>query len=449
MKISRVLVANRGEIAVRIISACRALGLESVLAISDADRTSLGAQIADRTVCIGPASALESYLSYEKLVTAALGTGCNALHPGYGFLAESPELAQACLDNELVFVGPSPEQIRRMGNKIEARLLAQKFGLPTLPGSEKVGSYEDAKQIAERVGLPVMMKAAAGGGGRGMKVVDRMETLGDDFMRASAEAGASFGDSTLYLEKYIANARHVEVQVLGDKHGSLIHLGERDCSLQRRHQKMIEEAPAPNLSNATRSAIRAAAVALAKGFGYENAGTIEFILDQDTEKFYFLEMNTRIQVEHPVTEAITGVDLVQEQFRIADGEPLRYSQDQITFHGHAIECRINAEEPNSGFRPSPGKITSWLPAAGPFIRVDSHCYEGYVVPMFYDSMIGKLVVYGRDRADAIERMQNALTSFRISGISTTLKFQHLLISRPEFADGTMNTRLVGQVIQEQ
>ena len=448
MTIKRVLIANRGEIAVRIIRACQALDIETVVAVSDADRTSLAARIADRSICVGPASATESYLNPQKMVTAAIGTGCDALHPGYGFLAESPELAQLCIDNGIVFVGPSPEQIRQMGNKIEARLLAKKFGIPMLPGSEKVASVDAAIAIAKDVGLPLMIKAAAGGGGRGMKIIDRIEDLPNLFARASSEAGAAFGDSTLYLERYIANARHVEVQVLGDTFGNVIHLGERDCSLQRRHQKMVEEAPAPNLPGELRHSIHEAAVALASRFGYENAGTVEFIVDQDAATFYFLEMNTRIQVEHPVTEAITGIDLVQEQFRVASGERLRFSQEDIIFRGHAIECRINAELPEAGFRPSPGRITAWFPPEGPNIRLDSHCHADYVVPMFYDSMLAKLIVYGTDRSEAISRMDNALRRFRIEGIHTTLDFQRSLIGRPEFVDGTMNTRLVDELVKQ-
>jgi acetyl-CoA carboxylase biotin carboxylase subunit len=447
MSLKRALVANRGEIAVRIVRACQGLGIETVLAVSEADRDSLGARIADRVLCIGPASAAESYLRPEKMVAAALGTGCDALHPGYGFLAESPKLAQLCLDNDVVFVGPKPEQIQRMGNKIEARLLAQSFDIPTLPGSQKVTCQEEAVAVVEKIGLPLMMKAAAGGGGRGMKIVERREDIQDQLARAASEAGAAFGDSTLYLERFVANARHVEMQVLGDGYGNVIHLGERDCSLQRRHQKMIEEAPAPNLPEKLRIDIRLAAVRLASRFGYENAGTVEFIVDQDAATFYFLEMNTRIQVEHPVTEMITGIDLIEEQFRIAGGEPLRFSQKDIVFRGHAIECRVNAEVPEANFRPNPGRITAWLPPQAPYIRIDSHCYEGYVVPMFYDSMIGKLIVYGTDRASAIERMKSALKRFSIEGISTTLSFQYELLSRPEFAAGTMHTRLVDQLIR--
>jgi acetyl-CoA carboxylase biotin carboxylase subunit len=449
MSVTRVLVANRGEIAVRIIRACQGLGLETVLAMSEADRDSLGVSLADRAFCIGPASAKESYLRPEKLVQAALGMGCDALHPGYGFLAESPELARLCADSGITFVGPRPEQIRRMGNKIEARALAEELGVPTLPGSRKVATYEEAKAVVDEIGLPVMMKAAAGGGGRGMKIVSRYEDLAPQLARASAEAGAAFGDSTLYLEKYIRNARHVEVQIIADTHGNLVHLGERDCSLQRRHQKMVEEAPAPNLADALRGGLHEAAVRLAGGFGYQNAGTVEFIVDQDEGRFYFLEMNTRIQVEHPVTEMITGIDLVEEQLRVARGDRLGFKQEDIVFRGHAIECRINAEEPEAGFRPSPGRIRTWVPPQSSYIRVDSHCHPDYQVPIYYDSMLGKLIVYGTNRASAIERMKRAIDRFSIEGVETTLRFQHFLLSQPEFADGTMTTTLIDRLLAAQ
>ena len=448
MKIKRVLIANRGEIAVRIVRACQALDISTVVAVSDADRGGLAARIADRAVCVGAAPSGESYLSAPKMVTTALLTGCDALHPGYGFLAESPELSRLCLENEVTFVGPTPEQIQQMGNKIDARRLAKRFGIPTLSGSERVADVEAAFACAERIGMPLMMKAAAGGGGRGMKIVLRIEDLPELFARASAEAGAAFGDATVYLERYIANARHVEVQVLADKFGNVIHLGERDCSLQRRHQKMVEEAPAPNLPDGLRREIREAAVRMASAFGYENAGTVEFIVDQDAAAFFFLEMNTRIQVEHPVTEMISGVDLVQEQFRIASGEPLRFTQGDISLRGHAIECRINAELAEAGFRPSPGRVTTWLPPEGPNIRLDTHCHTGYQVPIFYDSMLAKLIVWGLDRNEAISRMENALRRFKIEGVDTTLGFQHLLIGLPAFREATMNTQFVDELIKQ-
>ena len=448
MTVARVLIANRGEIAVRIIRACQGLGIETVLAVSEADRDSLPARIAGRTVCIGAASTTDSYLNIKAIVAAALGTGSDAVHPGYGFLAESPELAEACAAQGVTFVGPRPEQIREMGNKLQARALARQYGLPILPGSEKVHSYEEAEKIAQRIGLPVMMKAAAGGGGRGMKIVTDYKDMQQMFGSASAEARAAFGDDTLYLERYIPNARHIEVQVLGDRFGNVIHLGERDCSLQRRHQKLVEESPAPAITEALREEIRQAGVNLARNIRYENAGTVEFIVDQDTEAFYFLEMNTRIQVEHPVSEMITGIDLVQEQFRVARGESLRFSQSDVTFRGHAIECRINAELPAEGFRPSPGRLVEWRPPEGPNIRLDTHCYAGYTVPLYYDSMLAKLIVYGCDRTEALERMRRALEQFSVSGIGTTLAFLHFVMGHPDFVAGKVNTNLVEQLIEQ-
>ncbi len=446
MPVTRVLVANRGEIAVRIIRACQALGLETVLAVSEADRDSLPARMADRTVCIGPPTASQSYLDPRIIVTAALGTGADALHPGYGFLAESAELADLCAAHGITFVGPQPDHIRRMGNKLEARTLARLHGVPVLPGSEKVHSSEEAAKIAERIGLPIMMKAAAGGGGRGMKVVTDPGDMQHMFAAASAEARSAFGDDTLYLERFIPNARHIEVQVLGDRFGNVVHLGERDCSLQRRHQKVVEEAPAPAITETLRDEIRQAAVLLAGKIAYENAGTVEFIVDQDAKTFYFLEMNTRIQVEHPVTETITGIDLVQEQFRIAAGARLSFSQAEVNFTGHAIECRITAELPHEGFRPNPGRITAWNPPEAPHIRLDTHCYAGYVVPMFYDSLLAKLIVHGADRSQALARMRDALACFEIGGIGTTVPFLHFVMDHKDFAAGRINTRLVEELI---
>jgi acetyl-CoA carboxylase biotin carboxylase subunit len=448
MNVTRVLVANRGEIAVRIIRACQGLGIDTVLAASQADVDSMGARLAGRTVCIGPPSASQSYLDAKLLVNAALATECDALHPGYGFLAESAELSRLCGEHGLTFVGPKPDQIAQMGNKIRARALAAELGLPTLSGSTKVETPEEAVAIARKVGLPMMIKAAAGGGGRGMKIVRRKGDMAAMFTAASNEARAAFGDGTLYLERYISNARHIEVQVLADRHGNVIHLGERDCSLQRRHQKLVEEAPAPSIDESLRQQIREAGVALAKGFGYENAGTVEFIVDQDSRSFYFLEMNTRIQVEHPVTEMITGIDLVQQQLRVARGEVLRFKQDDVSFRGHAIECRINAEHVGDGFRPSPGLITEWDQPSGPNIRVDTHCHAGYKVPIFYDSMIGKLIVYGTDRSEARERMSRALELFKVAGVTTTIQLQHFLINQPRFASGDVNTRLVEEVLPQ-
>lgn len=444
----RILIANRGEIAVRIVHACRALGIESVLVVSEADRTTLGAQMADKVVCIGPASSSESYLKISALMAVATGTQCQALHPGYGFLAESEDLALACEEEGIVFIGPTSSQILSMGNKLQARALAKLAKVPMLNGSEKVIDAHHALALAEKIGFPVMLKAAAGGGGKGMKIVRSAEQMPSLFSSASAESRSAFGDDTLYLEKYISNARHVEVQVLGDHHGQLIHLGERDCSLQRRHQKVVEESPAPALTQTVRDQIRTAALKLAKAIEYRNAGTVEFILDGDTSEFYFLEMNTRIQVEHPVSETVSGIDLVEEQIRIASGQALRFRQEDVIFRGHAIECRINAEVPTEGFRPSPGLITKWIPPTGPNIRLDTHCFVGYRVPIDYDSMLAKLIVYGVDRLDAIRRLKHALDYFEIEGIGTTLPFIKFAITHPNFISGEVNTVLVDKMIEE-
>ena len=448
MGISRVLIANRGEIAVRVIRACQELGIETVLAVSEADRDSLPAQLANRVVCIGPARSGQSYLNSQAIVAAALGTGSDAIHPGYGFLAESPALVEACVAAELTFVGPSADHMRKMGNKIQARTLAKQVGVPTLPGSERIESEGQAAEIAAQIGFPIIIKAAAGGGGRGMKLVTEAKDLQRAFVSASAEAGSAFGDSTLYIERYIANARHIEVQVLGDRFGSVIHLGERDCSLQRRHQKVVEEAPAPGVPDGLRAEIQAAAVMLARNIGYENAGTVEFLFDEDSKKFYFLEMNTRIQVEHPVTELLTGVDLVQQQFRIAAGEPIGMSQSEIVLRGHVIECRLTAEIPEHDFRPNAGRITQWQPPVGPNIRLDTHCYAGYAVPIYYDSLLAKLIVYGFNRTEAVQRMQRALHRFSISGIGTTLPFLSHLMTWPDFVDGKVTTHLVADALPQ-
>lgn len=439
-KISRVLVANRGEIAVRIIKACQTLGIEAVAAISEADRESLPAKMADRAVCIGPAQAKDSYLSVGTLITAALGTGSDAIHPGYGFLAEQPELAEACQKHNLRFIGPSANSIRQMGNKLLARQIVTKCGVPTIPGSEKIRDFKEAIRTAEKIGFPVFLKAAAGGGGRGMKIANNPDDLRSTFDTLSAEVKSAFGDGTLYLEHYIPNARHVEVQVLGDHLGNLIHLGERDCSIQRRHQKLIEEAPSPVVNERLRNEMGNAAVTIAGKIGYESAGTIEFILDQDTDQFYFLEMNTRIQVEHPVTEQISGVDLVQEQIKVAELQPLSISQEDVQLNGHAIECRINAESPRADFLPCPGRLEKWAPPNDSGIRVDSHCYSGYLAPPFYDSLLGKIIASGPDRAQAIERMQRALQNFVVSGVDTTIPFHQMILSHPDFIRGKLNTR---------
>ena len=444
--IRRVLVANRGEIAVRILRACKALGIESVLAASEADRDSLPARMADRTVCIGAAAPLESYLRIDTLITACLGTGADALHPGYGFLSERAELAEACERHQIAFVGPSAESIRKMGDKLAARRLAAACGVPTLPGSQRVGSREEALEAAARIGYPLLLKAAAGGGGRGMRMARSAEELVQSLDTVTAEARAAFGDGSIYIERYIANARHVEVQVLGDGEGRVLHLGERDCSVQRRFQKVIEEAPSPVVSERLRSALCDAAVRLAGHIGYRSAGTVEFLLDQDSERFYFLEMNTRIQVEHPVTEEISGVDLVQEQLRIARGEGLRLSQADVSLSGHAIECRINAECPERGFAPSPGRLTGWHAPQADGIRVDTHCHAGYLVPPYYDSLLAKVIARGRDRAQAIERMQGALAAFAVNGVETNVGLHRRLLERQDFKDGNINTRWLEQVV---
>jgi acetyl-CoA carboxylase biotin carboxylase subunit len=440
MSVSRVFVANRGEIALRVVNACRALGVETVAAFSEADKDSLPARAADRAVCIGPARAADSYLNIEKIIATAQTSNADALHPGYGFLAERPELAEACEKKGIKFIGPSAESIRQMGNKLQARALAKKFGVPVGAGSEKVRDVKEATKLAAQIGFPVLIKAAAGGGGRGMKVVSSSGELKRAFETAAAEARAAFGDPTLYLERYIANARHVEVQILGDRFGNVVHVGERDCSLQRRHQKVVEEAPAASLAPKVREEIQAAAVTIAKKSGYENAGTVEFILDQNTQRYYFLEMNTRIQVEHPVSEAISGMDLVQEQIRIAGGAKLSRSQSEIKLSGHAIECRINAESAAHGFRPSPGLITGWRPPEGNHVRLDSHCYPGYRVPPYYDSLLAKLIVRGNNRIEAVGKMQEALENFFVSGIDTTIPFLRFVTQRLDYVKGNVNTR---------
>jgi acetyl-CoA carboxylase, biotin carboxylase subunit len=440
MSVTRVLIANRGEIAVRVIRACQSLGIETVAAVSEADRESLAAKLANRAVCIGPPRSTDSYLKTTTLMAAAQGTGCDALHPGYGFLSERAELAQACADNKITFVGPSAENITRMGDKLEARKIARTAGVPLVPGSDHAKNPHEATRMAETIGYPLLIKAAAGGGGRGIKLVWDKNEIESTFRTAAAEARAAFGNDTLYMERYVGNARHIEVQILGDQHGNVIHLGERDCSLQRRHQKIIEEAPAYAVPQEVRAKICNAAATLARSIGYRNAGTIEFIYDNDTADFYFLEMNTRIQVEHPITEMITGVDLVAQQLRIARGEPLPFKQSDIKLHGHAIECRINAESPQHGFRPCPGRIEEWQPPQGAGIRLDTHCYPGYLVPPYYDSLLAKLIAHGADRKEAADRTRQALASFHVAGIDTGIPFLQTVIDDPEYRRGALNTR---------
>ena len=444
--ISRVLVANRGEIAVRIIRACKELGIETVAAVSEADRRSLPAKMADRTVCIGPPMALDSYLKTETLVAAALSTGSDAIHPGYGFLSEQPELAETCQIHGVTFIGPPPRILKEMGNKLLAREIVQSCGIHTIPGSEKVRDYKEAAILSEEIGFPVLLKAAAGGGGRGIVLVRDPLELRTVFNTVSGEAQAAFGDGTLFVEHYIPNARHIEVQIIADQQGKVIHLGERDCSIQRRYQKVIEEAPSPAVSPQLREEMSRAAVSIARNIKYESVGTVEFLLDQDSGRFYFLEMNTRIQVEHPVTEAISGVDIVKEQIRIAANQPISLSQEEVGLDGYAIECRINAEAPELDFRPCPGLIQRWEPPKGRNIRVDSHCYSGYEVPPFYDSLLAKLIVSGSDRLETIECMQDALKNFVVSGVDTTVPFLSSLIKHSDFINGKTNTRWLEDVI---
>ncbi|OQY48214.1 MAG: acetyl-CoA carboxylase biotin carboxylase subunit [Desulfobacteraceae bacterium 4572_87] len=444
--ISRVLVANRGEIAVRIIKACRKLGIETVLAMSEADRDSLAARMADRAVCIGPAPPLESYLKVDTIVMSALGTGADAIHPGYGFLAEQPELGKACAQNGLIFVGPKPETIREMGDKLIARKTAIDLGIPVIPGSALIADLEQGWREAEKIGFPILLKAAAGGGGKGMKAVYKPEEMETVFMEASAEARAAFGDDRLFAERFIPNARHIEVQILSDGSGHCVHLFERDCSLQRRYQKVIEEAPSIAVSNGLRTQMCEAAIHIAQSIGYENAGTIEFVMDQDEECFYFLEMNTRIQVEHPVTEMVADVDLVAEQIRMAAGEKLQFPQNEIRVTGHAIECRINAECSEENFRPSPGRIVKWEVPEGKGIRVDTHCFAGYFVPPYYDSLLAKLIVFEKTREDAILKMAHALSHFHVTGIDTNIQFLSAIMAHPHFKSGQTNTRWLESVI---
>ena len=435
----RVLIANRGEIAVRILRACRELGIDTVAVYSTADADALHVQLATQAVCVGPAKAADSYLNVDTLLTVARQTGCDALHPGYGFLSENAEFAQRCADLGLTFIGPSGDVIRTMGNKAAARALMQSHSVPVVPGSDgPVATSKEAQVVAEAIGYPILVKASAGGGGRGMRRVDRPEELVAKFEEARAEALACFGDGQLYLEKLILNPKHIEFQILADRHGSVIHLGERDCSIQRKNQKLVEESPSKALSPQLREAMGAAAVAAARAAGYENAGTIEFVLDQEG-KFYFIEMNTRIQVEHPVTEMVTGLDLVREQLRIAAGLPLSLTQEKVSLTGHAIECRINAEDAAAGFRPCPGTTEFLHLPGGPGVRVDSLLYNGYTVSPYYDSLVAKIIVHAPTRLEAIRRMRRALEELVIQGYATTADFCHLILHHPDFIKGQYDT----------
>ncbi len=430
----KILIANRGEIALRIIRTCREMGIRTVIAHSTADAGSLPVRLADESICVGPAEARASYLNIPGIISAAVVTDSEAIHPGYGFLAENPAFAEICRSCGLTFIGPSPEAIRLMGDKAQARLLARQAGVPVVPGSDRpLKDDAEALEAAEAAGYPVIFKAAAGGGGRGMRIVRERGGAAQAFEACRAEAAAAFDSSEIYVEKFVEEARHVEVQVLGDKNGIRVHLGERDCSVQRRHQKLVEESPAPELAAETRVALHRAGLAAAAAVNYVNAGTVEFIVDPDGNP-YFIEMNTRIQVEHGVTEVLTGLDLIREQIRIAAGESLGYRQDAIRLEGHALECRVNAEDPDT-FMPSAGRVTVWVPPGGPGVRVDSHLMAGYTVPPFYDSLLAKIIVRGRDRGEAIERMRRALGETLIEGVKTTIPFQLKVLSDPAFVEG--------------
>ncbi len=432
--IEKVLIANRGEIALRVIRACRELGISTVAVYSQADSESLHVKLADEAYCIGPPQSGRSYLHIPAIISTAVVTGADAVHPGYGFLSENANFAQICADHRIKFIGPSVEAINSMGDKSSAREAMRAAGVPVVPGSH--GLIEDeseVRKLADEIGYPIIIKATAGGGGRGMRVANDSAQLLNAMASAQSEAAAAFGNGGVYIEKYLKPIRHVEIQVMADTFGNCIHLGERDCSVQRRHQKLIEETPSPVLTAELRERMGAAAVRAAKQIDYEGAGTVEFILAGND--FYFMEMNTRIQVEHPVTELVTGIDLIKEQIRVASGMPLSVTQEDIEFRGHAIECRINAEDPERNFLPSPGRIDAYIAPGGPGVRVDSHCYPGYVIPPYYDSLVSKLVVWGRDREEAISRMQRALDEYAITGIKTTIPFHQRVLAHPMFRKG--------------
>jgi acetyl-CoA carboxylase biotin carboxylase subunit len=445
----KVLIANRGEIALRIVRACHELKIKTVAVYSEADRESLHVRLSDEAVCIGPPPAALSYRNIPRILAAAEVTNATAIHPGYGFLAENAQFAEAVAAAGFTFIGPTPHMIRSMGDKAEARKLMMAAGLPTIPGSKDVlVDVDEAISLAKEIGYPVIIKASAGGGGRGMRVALDEKSLRNGFMIAQAEAEAAFGNGAVYLEKYLVKPRHIEFQLLGDQHGHCIHLGERECSVQRNNQKLIEESPSAAVMPEMRARIGAMAVKGASSIGYHSAGTIEFLMDVDGS-FYFMEMNTRIQVEHPVTEEVTGLDLMKEQIKVAAGEKLPLTQDEVELRGHAIECRINAEDPAHNFRPNPGKVTYWYKPGGPGIRVDSHVYQGYSVPSHYDSLIAKLIARGKDRAEAIQRMVLALDEMIIEGLPTTIPFHKQALAHPRFIAGDLDTRFVEALFAEQ
>jgi acetyl-CoA carboxylase biotin carboxylase subunit len=440
---NKILIANRGEIALRVIRTCKEMGISTVAVHSSADTHSLHVHQADEDICIGPPNSKQSYLNMKQILAAAELTNADAVHPGYGFLSENSKFAEMCRENRLVFIGPPPEVIRSMGDKIEAKSTMRKSGVPTIPGSEGlVATLEDAEAAAKQVGFPVIVKAAAGGGGRGMRVARDLQELRKIYPVATSEAQACFGRGDLYLERFFTEPRHVEIQLLGDMHGNMVHLGERDCSVQRRHQKLIEESPSPAVTPEIRKRMGEVAARGALEAGYFNAGTIEFLYDKG--EFFFMEMNTRIQVEHPVTECVTGVDLVRAQIRVAAGEKLPFVQKDVRFEGHAIECRINAEDPFDDFKPSPGTLISFHLPGGLGVRIDTHCYAGYTVPPNYDSMIAKLIVHAPTRAEAIARMLRALNEFVIEGVKTTIPLHRRILAHPRFAKGDYSTKFLEQ-----
>ncbi len=437
----KILIANRGEISIRVIRACKELGIRTVAIFSDVERDALHVKLADESICIGPASPSQSYLNIPAILSAAELTDSEAIHPGYGFLSENPQFAEACATSGITFIGPTTDNLKTGGDKAKARQVLKRRGIPVVPGSDgPVASEETALKTAKKIGFPVIIKASAGGGGRGMRIVNEEEELSQAFHMAQRESLAAFGSSELYMERYLPAIRHIEVQIISDGKGNVIHLGERDCSVQRRHQKLIEEAPSPIATEKFRKKIGELAVRAAKALKYKNVGTIEFIVDQD-QNIYFMEINTRVQVEHPVTEELTGVDIIKEQIRIAAGFPLAYKQSQIKPSGHAIECRINAEDPER-FIPSPGKITFFLPPGGPGVRVDTAAFTGWVVPSQYDSLIAKLIVHAKNREEAIARMRRALDEFVVEGIKTTIPFHKKVFSHPDFLKGNFNTDFI-------
>jgi acetyl-CoA carboxylase biotin carboxylase subunit len=439
---AKILIANRGEIALRILHTCAEMGIGTVAVHSTIDRQALHVQLADESVCIGPAPSSKSYLNIPNIIAAALTRNATAIHPGYGFLAENARFAEICADHQIIFIGPSKEAILAMGDKSTAKKTMEQAGVPTIPGSKGLLRDEDeAIATASKIGYPVMIKATAGGGGRGMRLVKDESELAKLFAAAQGEAEAAFGNAGVYLEKFIERPRHIEFQILADSYGNVIHLGERDCSIQRRHQKLLEEAPSAILTPKLRSKMGEAAVKAAQCIDYVGAGTVEFLVDC-YDNFYFMEMNTRIQVEHPVTEAITGLDLIAEQIRIAQGERLRLTQKQVQLKGHAIECRINAEDPDQNFRPHPGRISAYLPPGGPGVRMDSHVYTDYEIPAYYDSLIGKLIVWGENREMAIQRMKRALRECAITGVATTIPFHQKILENPTFLAGEVYTKFV-------